>query len=99
MPKRFTQSEFIAAYEASDSPQDVAEKLGVTSMTVKQTAVAYRKAGIPLRMFRRGPRKSLDVAGALNQIARIRGVTVETLQAEALELKGRKMRAAVQPLQ
>lgn len=85
MPRKFGQREFIAAVETSASVQEAAKKLGVTPMTVKQTAVAYRKAGIPVRMFRPGPRKELDVPSALEQIAKIRGATVEELRAEAIE--------------
>lgn len=76
--QKVTAEEFVKAWQTSESIDQVAEKTGLEVSTCKVKASQFRHAGIPLQMFRAGPRgpkaggKRLDIA-ALAELAKASG--------------------------
>lgn len=70
MPKpRFSYEEFAIAWKASDSINEVCERLGVSRQTVEKTGTQMRRAGVKLKPMRSNlpARGEIDVA-ALNAL-------------------------------
>ena len=64
-----TPEQFVRAWQTSNSPREVAEKLGMTPSSVSARATFYRVAKVvPLKLFRRG-KKGTDWQ-ALAQLAK-----------------------------
>lgn len=66
-----TPSQFIEAWETSDSAKEAAEKLGMTRSAVSARASQYRKKGILLKKMartRRGPTLTKEVVADLNRL-------------------------------
>jgi transposase len=73
-----SQDVFVEAHETSANNREVAEKTGLSVESVQTRASIYRKKGIPLKKFPRGGGGTkLDVSGACELLARLRGETVE----------------------
>jgi len=49
--------EFVLAWQESDTIDDVAERLGMNKMSVRQRAYSYRRKGVPLKSMRTGANK------------------------------------------
>lgn len=59
--------DFCRAWQTSDSPQEVAEKLGMPKAIVLARASAYRSDGVNLKKMKRRSRRTLDIEG-LNRL-------------------------------
>jgi hypothetical protein len=59
--------DFIRAWQAASSAQEVADRLNMPRPIVLARASNYRKAGVKLKNMPRGPKRALDVA-ALNRL-------------------------------
>ena len=70
---------FMEAYEKASTKEEACKALGIAPATLDQRASKLRKLGAPLKYF---PRKSRKSESPLEILAKIRGVTVEQLQAE-----------------
>lgn len=81
---RVANDVFIPTYEACSTYQEVADKLGLKEMSVRQRAIMLIKRGVPLN---KKPRKQSTVTvgkkfnqkEALEILAKVRGVSVEDL--------------------
>ena len=79
---RPTVQQFIATWEKSASVSEVAGKTSLTKLTVQAKATQLRRLGIPLKKFK-GSRHPINIAEALETLAKIRGTSVATLKKEA----------------
>lgn len=61
--------EFVEVWQSSDNADEVAEKLKLSSGSVRGTASQLRKKGVPLKYMRRGLRGNVDY-GELAELAR-----------------------------
>lgn len=82
--------EFVRVWQESDSPQEVADKLGMPKNIVLARSAVYRKnrkdgtAGVPLKkMERKNPRK-LDVAA----LTKLTGATAPGSKQQSDESEG-----------
>ena len=76
---------FIEAWEASNSVKEVSDKLGIKVTSVMARASKYRGEpfNLPLKSMPRGGGAKLNLSAAKELLAKLRGVTVETLMATA----------------
>jgi hypothetical protein len=81
---RPTVQQFIETWEKSDCVSEVAEKTKLRKSTVQAKATQLRKLGIPLKKFK-GSRHRIDIEGALEVLAKIRGTSVLALKKEAVQ--------------
>lgn len=79
---------FVTAWEGSNSVKEVAEKLGLKVTSVMARASKYRSEpfNIPLKGMQRGGGAKLDVTAAKELMAKLRGVTVDNINAESQKL-------------
>lgn len=54
---RVNPQEFVLAWQESETIDDVAERLGMNKMSVRQRAYSYRRKGVPLKSMRTGANK------------------------------------------
>ena len=68
MPKKKTEDngtakvkvqprEFVVAWQECETIDEVAERLGMNKMSVRQRAYSYRRMGVPLKSMRTGANK------------------------------------------
>ena len=67
MPKKLTHEEFVAAWQASATLAEAAQRARVTGREASLRAAHMRKAGVPLKKFKEVAAR-LDV-GKLTEIA------------------------------
>jgi len=82
-----SREDFITAWENSNSVNEVAQKLGMKPTSVATRASQLRtKMGLPLKRYERqgggGGKKKITLAETVAMLARVRGVSVEAIQAE-----------------
>ncbi len=77
--------DFVTAWEQSESIKEVSTKTGLKETSIMAKASKYRGApfNIPLKTMARKGSAKVDVTAARELIAQLRGVTVETVTAEA----------------
>ena len=63
-----TDREFVLAWEASDSLDELASRLKLKPRRASTIASVLRAAGVRLKMFRRGPRAQKRDVKALNRL-------------------------------
>jgi hypothetical protein len=68
--------DFIAAWEACDSADQVAEKTGLSKTTVVVRGAKLRRMGVPIKQYPRKKPASLTVADALAILGKVRGKKV-----------------------
>jgi len=78
-----SSTDFITAWEGSESVAEVAGKLDMAPASVSNRATKYREVhNIPLKEMAAGQRgRKVDVGNALELLAKIRGKTVAELTA------------------
>jgi hypothetical protein len=64
--------DFVRAWQAAASAQEVADKLGMPKAIVLARASNYRADGIELKKMKRQNRKSLDIKGLNRLIQELR---------------------------
>ena len=82
---RVSPKEFIKAWEAAQSVKEVSVALGITPAAVANRANKYRDPeglNIPLKDMPRAKRAKIDTDSALQMLAEIRGVSVESLRTQ-----------------
>jgi hypothetical protein len=60
---------FIRAWQTSQTPQEVADRLKMPKPIVLARASKYRREGVTLKKMKKGPKRTLDVP-ALNLLIR-----------------------------
>jgi hypothetical protein len=83
---RPTVQQFIEVWEKAGCVAEVAEKTKLCKTTVQAKATQLRRLGIPLKKFKRA-RHRIDVAAALEVLAKVRGTSVTAIQKEAREMQ------------
>ncbi len=90
---RPTVEQFIEAWEKSSSVSEVVDKTKLRKSTVQAKATQLRKLGIPLKKYK-GSRHPINVAEALEVLAKIRGTSVATLKKQSSQAQSvRRQRA------
>lgn len=64
---KITPEDFVIAWQGGSTIDEVADKLGMSRMSVRQRAYSYRRKGVPLKSMRSSTRK-VDW-GALRDLA------------------------------
>jgi hypothetical protein len=73
-----TPAQFVAAWQMSDTVQEVSDKLKMPQPIVLARASTYRQSGVRLKKLRRRSRRGVDVAELNRLIDRLaRGETPE----------------------
>lgn len=54
---RIAPEDFVIAWQGAVTIDEVADKLGMTRMSVRQRAYSYRRKGVPLKSMRSSARK------------------------------------------
>lgn len=78
MKRRIPAEEFIDTWQKAESLADFCKATGMKRFSAMTTAVKHRAKGVPLRLFKPGPRL-LDYASLAKEAQRIEPVTPERL--------------------